>query len=1141
IKWVLSDKAEYESVEGDNNKVTATENPPISPLVQIKVKERPVDLSGYRIELKTNAEMKLGETIELNTELSPAVYDDDDIKITNVVKYEPQDQSGTTDFSLSEDGEFIPAKAGTYKVRAFYGVGRSRITSDWVTILVKPAPALTYMTVNDPDVTTITTTTPEQSYDLASYISYFDQYDVPWPEAVTPEFTLPEGTKNASIDNGILKVTAPGKYPVTVSVEGIESKVINVIVNGPTGVVISDEADVLATRISGDADDVDLSKLTIKAVDLDEADWDLSQSEVVWYVDDVALTGTDYTAPANTDEDDKVHTVKAGVKSGTEEIFSNELTLTIKQARKLASLTISGDFTEDGLGIGDGYAVVFDKDIVIDARDQYGDVIDPGTDLEWTSGTKYAKVTNNESLVGIAEGDGQLTVAGAGGTVVSNTLEFKVWLKPYVAEIYADDGGTITEEEEFDLRKVTITAKDQNERAYNMTQKEIDSIDWSITDKGTIKSSDGVVYDKDAGTIKVPEGVLDYGATGTVVVTGTFTNPNGKSATGSFTISVEQKPILDSMTLGLIDEESEIETEVVKFCMSYFKVTGTDQYDRDFDMTDVSLTFVSSNEDAFKIGDADDKAISTITAGTPNTDSEITVETTNYLNVKVVSNILEMHVPRVRKLTSLEMTTVPEAIHVNTDFDMKDLGAVCFDEIHEPYSEEDLDAYPAKITYSLDKGATTATLDTAKNILTTGNKRGKITVSANAVNTSTTRIIEDEDEDAIEVGVDIWVGPIIEKIEASTDKFHVDGGNLEVTFTGKVLDDGIVVDLIDKGGNIIQTVESSGTETAQKAVLKVPANKSLTEDKEYTISYSVCGDAEGTDEYTPKSDVKVIVESHKLVKIARVEATCEVNGNIEYWQCSVCKKLFADSEAKKEITEADTVIPAIGHDWSYGKISRRAKDTKSGIITCTCRNDSTHKKNVNVEPILVKLTPSTGKSMTISWTKEALADGYDIYFSQCNSANKKIPCKFVKTVKKGKALKLKMKNLEKGFCYKSYVKAYRMVKGKKQYIAESYEVHSLSTKSYGRRTNAKNVKLKSKSVTLHKGDTFKIKGAKITPAVKSKKLVIHGKKFRYVSSDSSIATVSDKGKIKAVSSGECKIYVVSSNGVYSAITVEVEE
>ena len=179
--------------------------------------------------------------------------------------------------------------------------------------------------------------------------------------------------------------------------------------------------------------------------------------------------------------------------------------------------------------------------------------------------------------------------------------------------------------------------------------------------------------------------------------------------------------------------------------------------------------------------------------------------------------------------------------------------------------------------------------------------------------------------------------------------------------------------------------------------------------------------------------------------------------------------------------------------------------------------------------------------MTISWTKEALADGYDIYFSQCNSANKKIPCKFVKTVKKGKALKLKMKNLEKGFCYKSYVKAYRMVKGKKQYIAESYEVHSLSTKSYGKRTNAKNVKLKSKSVTLHKGDTFKIKGAKITPAVKSKKLVIHGKKFRYVSSDSSIATVSDKGKIKAVSSGECKIYVVSSNGVYSAITVEVEE
>ena len=35
-------------------------------------------------------------------------------------------------------------------------------------------------------------------------------------------------------------------------------------------------------------------------------------------------------------------------------------------------------------------------------------------------------------------------------------------------------------------------------------------------------------------------------------------------------------------------------------------------------------------------------------------------------------------------------------------------------------------------------------------------------------------------------------------------------------------------------------------------------------------------------------------------------------GNIEYWQCRDCGKYFADAKAAKEITRADTVIPAMG-------------------------------------------------------------------------------------------------------------------------------------------------------------------------------------------------------------------------------------
>ena len=37
-----------------------------------------------------------------------------------------------------------------------------------------------------------------------------------------------------------------------------------------------------------------------------------------------------------------------------------------------------------------------------------------------------------------------------------------------------------------------------------------------------------------------------------------------------------------------------------------------------------------------------------------------------------------------------------------------------------------------------------------------------------------------------------------------------------------------------------------------------------------------------------------------------------MNGNTEYWYCEGCGKYYADAEAKTEITQASTVIPATG-------------------------------------------------------------------------------------------------------------------------------------------------------------------------------------------------------------------------------------
>ena len=56
------------------------------------------------------------------------------------------------------------------------------------------------------------------------------------------------------------------------------------------------------------------------------------------------------------------------------------------------------------------------------------------------------------------------------------------------------------------------------------------------------------------------------------------------------------------------------------------------------------------------------------------------------------------------------------------------------------------------------------------------------------------------------------------------------------------------------------------------------------------------------------------LKPHTLTHHALKAATCTEAGNIEYWQCNVCNKLFSNEAATTEITDAaNLVIPANGH------------------------------------------------------------------------------------------------------------------------------------------------------------------------------------------------------------------------------------
>lgn len=106
---------------------------------------------------------------------------------------------------------------------------------------------------------------------------------------------------------------------------------------------------------------------------------------------------------------------------------------------------------------------------------------------------------------------------------------------------------------------------------------------------------------------------------------------------------------------------------------------------------------------------------------------------------------------------------------------------------------------------------------------------------------------------------------------------------------------------------------------------------------------SVCGkkfsDQNGKTEIADV-DIVIAAKPHMLTHHAEVEAGCFTDGNIEYWSCDVCNKLFSDSDGKQEVT--DTKISAKGHEYGAWE------STGNGTHTHSCQRsgcDSTETEN----------------------------------------------------------------------------------------------------------------------------------------------------------------------------------------------------
>ena len=104
-----------------------------------------------------------------------------------------------------------------------------------------------------------------------------------------------------------------------------------------------------------------------------------------------------------------------------------------------------------------------------------------------------------------------------------------------------------------------------------------------------------------------------------------------------------------------------------------------------------------------------------------------------------------------------------------------------------------------------------------------------------------------------------------------------------------------------------------------------------TEGRSFYYSCDNCGkwfkDINGKNEITDKNSI-IIPITHKLSKVKATAATCTLDGNIEYYTCSACDKWFKDANGKTEISDKSSVVLAKGH-----------KLTQIKAVSPTCKKE----------------------------------------------------------------------------------------------------------------------------------------------------------------------------------------------------------
>ena len=96
----------------------------------------------------------------------------------------------------------------------------------------------------------------------------------------------------------------------------------------------------------------------------------------------------------------------------------------------------------------------------------------------------------------------------------------------------------------------------------------------------------------------------------------------------------------------------------------------------------------------------------------------------------------------------------------------------------------------------------------------------------------------------------------------------------------------------------------------------------------------------------------VMQHRHHCVKTKAKEATCLEEGNIEYWACLDCDKIFTDEYAEEELSLEKVIIPKKSHSVTYTEAKEATCATAGNLAYLSCSYCYTYFADENCTEVL---------------------------------------------------------------------------------------------------------------------------------------------------------------------------------------------